>query len=150
MTDLLTAVSEYLAAVDRNEAEARRAEQPGERPWSSAPMVHMISKLDALRKRHKECRAVEPNALRSSMSQISQWISSGRLLDEIEDWALFTENVMLIHHDLTRLQNTAGLRLGIQEAIDLLLEKTQGSPARSAAHNARVRLQSLLDAEQPA
>ncbi len=36
------------------------------------------------------------------------------------------------------------LRVTMQEACDLLSERTQGSPARSAGHNARVRLESGL------
>lgn len=42
------------------------------------------------------------------------------------------------------------LRDGIKEAIDLLTERTQGSPARSAAHNARVRLEHALSMTAPA
>jgi hypothetical protein len=36
------------------------------------------------------------------------------------------------------------LEKAIQEACDLLAERAQGSPARSAGHNARVRLEAAL------
>lgn len=36
------------------------------------------------------------------------------------------------------------LRQAMQEACDMLAERTYGSPARSPGHNARVRLESAL------
>lgn len=36
------------------------------------------------------------------------------------------------------------LRIVIQEACDLLAERTQGSPARSAGHNARLLLERAI------
>lgn len=36
------------------------------------------------------------------------------------------------------------LQTALAEARDLLLEKTQGSPARSAAHNARLTIEAAL------
>jgi hypothetical protein len=44
------AVASYLEAFDANEAEARRAEMPGARAWSSAPAVAMLHKLDELQR----------------------------------------------------------------------------------------------------
>jgi hypothetical protein len=40
------------------------------------------------------------------------------------------------------------LREAMTEAIDLLLERTYGSPARSPGHNARLVLQAALKAEE--
>lgn len=36
------------------------------------------------------------------------------------------------------------MREAVGEAVDLLLEKTHGNPARSAGHNARLALQAAL------
>ncbi|MFE3837317.1 hypothetical protein [Pseudogemmobacter sonorensis] len=41
-------------------------------------------------------------------------------------------------------QPDAGLEAAIREAIDLMTERTQGSPARSASHNARLVLEAAL------
>ena len=43
----------------------------------------------------------------------------------------------------------ARLKTAIQEACDLLAERTQGSPARSPGHNARLLLERALGVEDP-
>ena len=42
------------------------------------------------------------------------------------------------------------LKTAMREACDFLAERAHGSPARSPGHNARVRLESTLAADQPA
>lgn len=46
---LREAVRDYLAALDKADAEAARAEQPGARAWSSAPMVRVLNRRADIR-----------------------------------------------------------------------------------------------------
>lgn len=41
-------------------------------------------------------------------------------------------------------EQIARLKVAMQEACDLLAERTHGNPARSAGHNARLRLEAAL------
>ena len=57
-----------------------------------------------------------------------------------------------LRHDVRELEHlltvatieNERLRAALTEAVDLLLERTYGSPARSAGHNARLVLQAAL------
>ena len=50
-------------------------------------------------------------------------------------------------HHITELEaENDRLRGALTEAVDLLLERTYGSPARSPGHNARLVLQAALKA----
>lgn len=53
-------------------------------------------------------------------------------------------NRALGHDTETLLAKNSALRAAMKEACDLLEEKTYSSPARSAGHNARLRLEAAL------
>ena len=62
-----------------------------------------------------------------------------------------SDDVRLILSELSRLQAERDRAVdALTEARDLLLERIHGSPARSAAHNARVRIESALQAVKEA
>lgn len=65
-----------------------------------------------------------------------------RMRQEAED---FAADAHRMHQEkMDYFEANLLLRVTMQEACDLLAERTQGSPARSAGHNARVRLESGL------
>ena len=47
------------------------------------------------------------SALAASISYLSEWDEKGILLDEIENWTEFTERVVLLLHEMKRLQNSS-------------------------------------------
>lgn len=59
-------------------------------------------------------------------------------------WAELTDKEMSYDLAVAKLAENARLRCAMQEACDLLAERTQGSPARSAGHNARLVLEAEL------
>lgn len=50
---------------------------------------------------------VEPGALEQSIAELEAFERDGTLLDEIDNWTSFGENVMLCLHELKRLRATA-------------------------------------------
>jgi hypothetical protein len=73
-------------------------------------------------------------ALIAAVSELSQALARAeqRVVAEME-YANASRNI------------AARLHKGLVEARDLLLEKTQGSPARSAGHNARLAIEAAID-----
>lgn len=51
----------------------------------------------------------------------------------------FGDDVIVVLDDIKTM------RAAMRDACDLLAERTHGSPARSPAHNARLRLEATLD-----
>lgn len=66
----------------------------------------------------------------------------GEQIDADMARSFYTKDILReARHDRDEIKR---LRTAMQEACDLLAERTHGSPARSAGHNARLRLEAAL------
>lgn len=95
------------------------------------------TKADYLRRHKDACdRYEEVLALQSTITQLTQELEQARATAQ----KLFAEHVPMI-------AERDAARMALTEARDLLLERTHGSPARSAAHNARLVIDAALQSE---
>lgn len=88
--------------------EAIRAKQAAKPTGSALPMAWANpAALARVAIPELKLYPAEPNALRNSIAELDAWLDSSDALDEIENQQSFGESIMLVVHELKRLQALA-------------------------------------------
>ncbi|KKC25790.1 hypothetical protein [Sphingomonas sp. SRS2] len=86
------------------------------------PAVEAFARFEHELQSPANIKSVNPEALASAVSELRAWGDSGRLLDEIENWAGFGENVSLV---LKALASTATKLAEVEQDRDHWLGECQ-------------------------